>query len=350
MTSPSTPAGPRIIVCGVGNYGQEFTRLARIKGWPIVAAINRAGAKIGRDLGDLAGVGSNGILVQDCAIADLASLGADIGVVFTTDSLAENLPVYERLLANGLNVICHGVQAYYPWRYDPETSARIDALAKENRKTFSGTGIWDMSRIWAGILLAGPSVVIKSFYHESVTQVNYPHPSVIERCGLDLTPAEYMARRARTPGGVQDYGLAGLYQSIPEHVLTALGLHVSHGEEVVEPIISADPVYCKALQRDIEPGRVVGWRYRSMIATHEGIPAEARVEMRLLRDDEKEHMIWEIDGTPGNRLVIERKDSIAASAASVLNRIPDVIAAEPGIRLLSELGPLRPHFPLSATE
>ena len=338
---------PRIVVFGVGNYGQEFARLARIKGWPIVAALNRAGDKVGQDLSVLAGLPeANGVIVQDCSTANVSALDADVGVVFTTDSLGANLPAYEQLLNAGLDVVCHGLQSYYPFRYDPETAGRLDAIARANGKTFTGTGIWDMSRIWAGILLAGPSVSIRSLTHYSVTQVNYPHPGLIATFGLDLTPEEYVANFVRTPGSVEDYGLAGKYQTIPEQVLTALGYHVTGGREVQEPVTSEEPVFCKALQRDIEPGRVVGWRYRSTIETLEGVPAESRMDMRLLRDDEIEHMVWEIDGLPRNRLVIERKDSISASAASVLNRIPDVIAAEPGIQLLSQLGPMRPSFPL----
>jgi 4-hydroxy-tetrahydrodipicolinate reductase len=338
---------PRIVLYGAGHYGAEFTRLARLKGWPIVAALNRAGSKVGQDLWRLAGFEEDsGVVVQDCEGADLARVDADVGVVFTTDSLEQNFPAYERLLNAGLDVVCHGVQAYYPWRYDPETAARIDALAKANGKTFTGTGIWDMSRIWAGVLLAGPCVTIRSLRHETVTQVNYPSVEMVRRFGLELTPEAYRERFVRRPDGVQDYGLAGRYQSIPEQVLTALGFTVTAGAEVQEPITSEQPVYCKALQRDIEPGRVVGWRYRSTVETHEGVRAEARMDMRLLRDDEREQMVWEIDGVPGARLVIERRDSITASAASVLNRIPDVIAAEPGIRLLSQLGPMRPRFPL----
>jgi hypothetical protein len=338
---------PRIVVYGTGHYGAEFTRLARLKGWPIVAALNRAGSKVGKDLWRLAGLeADSGVVVQDCETADLSKVDADVGVVFMTDSLEENFPAYERLLTAGLDVICHGVQAYYPWRYDPDTAARIDALARAHGKTFTGTGIWDMSRIWAGILLAGPCVTIRSLNHETVTQVNYPSVDMVKRFGLDLTPEEYRERFVRSPGGVRDYGLAGRYQSIPEQVLTALGFNVTAGAEVQEPITSDQPVYCKALHRDIEPGRVVGWRYRSTVDTSEGVRAEARMDMRLLREDEREQMVWEIDGLPGNRLVIERRDSIVASAASVLNRIPDVIAAEPGIRLLSQLGPMRPRFPL----
>ena len=342
---------PRIVLYGVGVYGQEFARLARTKGWPIVAALNRRGDKVGKELGQLAGIDDeNGVVIQDCETADLSGLDADVGVVFTTDRLIENWPAYERLLDAGLNVICHGVQAYYPWRYDPETSNRIDALARQKRVTFTGTGIWDMSRIWAGIVLAGPSVTIRSLYHESTTQINHPAPRLITEYGLNLTPEDYVKKFTRSIGGVRDYGLAGKYQTIPEQVLMALGFHITHGQEVHEPIVSDIPVYCKALQGDIEPGRVVGWRYRSTIETSEGVSAEGRMEMRLLRDDEKEQMVWEIDGLPRNRLVIERHDSLTASAASVLNRIPDVIDAAPGIQLLSQLGPMYPQFPLGSVK
>jgi hypothetical protein len=344
-------APPRIVLVGAGSYGCEFTRLAAIKGWPIVAALNRAGDKVGRDLGVLAGLDApSGAIVQDIALADRASIDADVGVVFVTDSLAENFAAYEFLLKAGLNVICHGVMAYYPWRYDPATAARIDALAKEHGKTFTGTGIWDMSRVWAGIVLAGPSVTIRSLRHETVTQIDYPVEGLARRLGLDLLPEEFSARFVRQPGGIEDYGLAGKYQSIPEQVLTALGFEVTAGREIHEPVTADHPVFCKSLGREIVPGRVIGWRYRSTVETREGVTAEASMTMRLLADGETETMMWEIDGLPRNRMTIERQDSIAASAASVLNRIPDVIAAAPGIQLLSQLGPMRPSFPLGGMQ
>ena len=338
---------PRIVLYGVGRYGQEFARLAHAKGWPVVAAVNRAGEKVGQDLGQLAGYAQDtGVRVQDCDTVELSGLDADVGIVFTTDSLQENWPAYERLLSANLDVICHGVRAYDPWRYDPQTAERIDALARAKGRTFFGTGIWDMTRIWSGILLAGPSVSIDTIRHTTVTQINYPNPAVIERGGLDLTPQDYREKYTRTPGSVEEYGVTGKYQVILEQVLTALGLNVTCGEEVLEPITLNEPVYCKALQRDIQPGRVAGWCFRSTVETEEGVRAEGRMEMRLLPDNEPETMTWEIDGTPRSRLVVERRDFMTAHVASVLNRIPDVIAAPAGIKLLFELGLMRPHHPL----
>ena len=53
-----------------------------------------------------------------------------------------------------------------------------------------------------------------------------------------------------------------------------------------------------------------------------------------------EHMTWEVQGTPRNRVRVERLDSAQATAGNLFNRIPDIIAAPPGIVPVTELGPL----------
>src|SRR3546814_8862043 len=61
---------PRIIVYGIGKYGQYIVRFAVQKGWPIIAAYNRAGEKIGQDAGLLSGLDAPlGVRVQDCDTA-----------------------------------------------------------------------------------------------------------------------------------------------------------------------------------------------------------------------------------------------------------------------------------------
>ena len=44
---------PRLVLYGIGQYGQMMVRFADKKGWPIVAAYNRAGAKVGQDIGQI---------------------------------------------------------------------------------------------------------------------------------------------------------------------------------------------------------------------------------------------------------------------------------------------------------
>lgn len=92
------------------------------------------------------------------------------------------------LLDAGLNVVCHGVQAYHPRRYDPVFGARLAALARQKGKAFTGAGIWDTSRIWAGMLATGASVTFKELHHRSITELNYPYPKIIPMLGLDTAP------------------------------------------------------------------------------------------------------------------------------------------------------------------
>jgi 4-hydroxy-tetrahydrodipicolinate reductase len=125
-------------------------------------------------------------------------------------------------------------------------------------------------------------------------------------------------------------------------VLTALGYTVTGVDEVLEPVVFDAPIYSQVLQRNTEVGRTVGLRFRITVDTTEGVSATADIELRYLRPGETERMVWGVTGTPGSRMVIERRDSVAASAAAVVNRIPDVINAPSGIQLVSQLGPMKP--------
>lgn len=105
----------RIVIYGVGQYGKRVAGIAVAKGWPIVAAVNRAGDKVGRDLGQVARLDSDvGVVVEDCDTADFPSMNADIGVVTMTDYLEVNFPAYERLMNAGMNVVCIATQASFP--------------------------------------------------------------------------------------------------------------------------------------------------------------------------------------------------------------------------------------------
>src|SRR5215207_8774083 len=98
---------PRIAIYGMGQFGQMIARFAVKKGWPVAAAYNRAGPKVGQDVGRLAGLERDlGVLVQDCETADYAGLDADVGVVMHRDLLCDNMDAYRRLIGAGLNVLC----------------------------------------------------------------------------------------------------------------------------------------------------------------------------------------------------------------------------------------------------
>src|SRR5262245_50318144 len=124
---------PRVVIYGVGQYGGYLARFAVEKGWPIVAAFNRAGPEVGQDLGRVVGLERElGVEIQDCESGRYDKLDADIGLVAQTNFLKANWPAYQRLMNAGLNVGCHGTESYFPWGSDPKMAEQIDALAKKN--------------------------------------------------------------------------------------------------------------------------------------------------------------------------------------------------------------------------
>ncbi len=335
--SESAAVKPRIVIYGTGQYGLEAARIALRRGWPIVAAYNRAGPKVGQDLGWLAGLDRDvGVLVQDCEAVDYAAIDADVAIVAVFDRLKLNLPAYTRLMNAGINVICHGAEAYFPKGADPELAAQIDTLARKNDVTFTGTGIWDFSRIWSGILAAGPATEIRSFFHRSVTDAQSATVQLMLVCGVSMTQAEFAEK---SPGMI-----GGLYKLIPHHVLHALGYTVTQVTERREPVLSDKPVYCRMLERELAPGICLGTRIVAEVQTAQGVSATTHIELRILPEGETEHMIWTIDGMPATKVRVDRTDSVHTSAACMVNRVPDVINAPPGIQLVSQLGALKPKL------
>jgi hypothetical protein len=329
---------PRIVVYGVGKYGQYIVRFAVQKGWKIVAAFNRAGAKVGKDVGRLAGLDRDlGVLVQDCEMANFSRLDADVGIVAMTDRLALNFTAYQRLMNAGLNVICHGGESYYPVGADAKLAEEIDQIAKRNKVTFLGTGIWDISRTWSALLITGNCTEIRSLYHRSVTNSEGFDLATVKGTGTGMTVQEFSQKIGSSLG---IYG--NLYTLVPQHVLSALGYTVTGCSERREPVLADRSVYCKSLDRELEPGVCIGTRTVVEATTEEGLTCTAHMEVRpLLGNGEVEHMMWAVQGSPSSQIIIERDDSRHATASSMFNRIPDVIAAPPGICLVSQLGPMR---------
>ena len=66
-------------------------------------------------------------------------------------------------------------------------------------------------------------------------------------------------------------------------------------------------------------------------------------ELRVLKPGEKEHMVWEVQGRPETVVTVDRTDSMHSSAACMVNRVPDVLVADPGIQVISQLGLMRPQ-------
>jgi 4-hydroxy-tetrahydrodipicolinate reductase len=333
------PGKPRIVIYGMGQFGQMIARFAAQKGWPIVAAFNRAGPKVGQDVGRLAGLDRDlGVIVQDCETASYAGLDADVGVVTHRDLLKDNMDAYRRLIGAGMNIVCHGVQSYHPACHDKALADEIDAMARAAGVTFTGSGIWDMSRIWSGILTAGPCTEITSIDITSLSDAEAQTHSLEQMKQFAISePVERFYEK-----GIDKGVIAHCFKSVPEMVLIALGYDVIETTSVVEPVVFDERVPSRhAPEGYFEPGLCMGIRMRSRTTTEQGVTGTATVDSRIIKPGEIEAMYWTVEGKPRTRTHVERLDSAHATAGNLFNRIPDVIAARPGIVPVFEMGPLK---------
>ena len=107
----------RIAQYGCGKMSVYTMRYAIEKGAEIVCAFGRSPHSIGRDIGEIAGVGKTGVLVQDSkdAGAILKKMKPDACII-TTASLMQDLKgVFMDCAESGVNAITTGEEAFYPW-------------------------------------------------------------------------------------------------------------------------------------------------------------------------------------------------------------------------------------------
>jgi 4-hydroxy-tetrahydrodipicolinate reductase len=333
-----TPERPRIVICGVGQYGSSVARTALEVGYEIVGAYNRAGPKIGKDLGEVIGLGRRlGLIIEDIATADLRKVKAHCGVSTQTNDLRRDMLSYKRLMEAGINVLTLAMEGYYPFRSDPEAAWEIDACARKHGVTFSGSGIHDQSRIWSGITAAGQCTRLDSIYQESLTNAaGQGLPEQMPRdYAIGATVEDYMSR------GFDKARLWPVYTVTLAHIFEVLGYTVIEQKTRIEPVVWDEPLDCEWMKTVIPAGRVLGTRTIGEVRTKEGPVGTVKTEGRVCAKHEVDYTLWKIEGKPRCEVLTKRPDGLDMNTTCLINRIKDVIAGPPGIVPISQFGPLQ---------
>ncbi len=335
----------KAIVYGVGRLGMLATRLMVEKDVEIVGAINRAGPKVGRDLGELAGLGRPlGVAVSDDAAAVLSGTDADIAFVSVFDDMARMYPIYAACLEAGLNVVSVGAHASYPWRIEPEPTAALDRIAKENGVTITGSANQDFFMVNVGSLASGVCHRIDSITHRSVSDANNFGAEVARVVHVGETLAEY--HEGVAAAGSEDMSL---YTTFWDNLAADLGLTVTGARQSSEPVTSERDYHCKSLDLTVEAGRIIGMTERLEFDTAEGIPFLGENQLKLCAEGEREFKSWHFRGEPDLDVELGRLDVSLTTVSQPVNRIPNVIGAEPGYVTIEKLPKLKyRHLPLGS--
>lgn len=332
MTAGSI-SGTRVVVYGVGAMGAIATRLLVDKGAEIVGAVGRSQSKVGRDLGDVAGLGSRlGVLVEDDAESVLAR-GADIAVVCVSSYLSAMHDHFATCLRNGVNVATIEEETVFPWTTASDRAQSLDALAKANGVTLAASGAQDV--FWLNLVatLLGASHTIQRVSGRCRWNVDDYGPEVANHLLVGRSKKEFdeMVASSGWPEFVARQTL--------EALVARLGLHVASIASDVVPVTFEERVFCRSLASEIMPGHVAGTVDRTVVTTPEGPTFEFEMEGCVYRDGETDTNHWKVTGEPELQLTCENTNYRFTTCSTLVNRIPDVIAAAPGLRSLDMLEP-----------
>jgi len=322
----------RLIQYGVGPIGASIVRLVLQKeGFEYVGAIVKSDPnKIGKDLGDVAGIGRKlGVTVSSDAKKVLQASKADM-VIHTTASFLKDIrqQIIDAVNAE-LDVVSTSEELTFPFLKSPEIAKEIDDLAKKKGVTVLATGV-NPGFLMDLFPLTVTSVCqdVKSVKVTRIMDASIRRLPFQKKIGAGMTAEEF---KNAVAGGRM--GHIGLPESIAM-IAAGLGWKLDDIQQTIEPVIADRPLKTQylAVKKDEVSGlHQVGkglMKGQTVIAldfwAYIGAP------------DPRDSIL--IEGIPNVDLTIKGGvHGDLATAAMAVNSIPRVIKGPPGLMTMKDL-------------
>ena len=309
---------------GIGPIGAEIARLLLSKPWvKLVAAVDIDPQKIGKDVGDVIGLGRQvGVKVTK----DL-DVKADAIAHSTGSRLREVAGQLKDLLGRGSHVVSTWEELSFP--IDDAIRKELQQVAEKNKVTLLGTGV-NPGFVMDKLPLTVTSVCQKI---DSVDIIRIQNAStrrepLQRKVGAGMTTQEF--RAAVDAGKIKHMGLRESLLMVGE----GLGVKFdSVSDEKIDPIVAEREVVTQYLK--CAPGQVAG--------VHQTIEGKGKINVRLelrmyvgAEDVAADRVI--VKGVPD--IEMEIKGGVhgdRATAAMVVNSIPRVLNAKPGVLTMDDI-------------
>jgi 4-hydroxy-tetrahydrodipicolinate reductase len=325
------------VVFGVGATGSVATRLMLEKGVEVVGALARSPEKVGKDLGEVAGLDTEvGVTVEDDPERVLGERRPDIAIV-TTGNYMDDVFDHLKLCAEaGANVATLAAELLYPWRSSPAATARLDRIAKEHGVSITATGHQDIYWVHLIGVMMGSSHTVTAIKGTVAWNIDDFGPQIAREQRVGDSAAEF----TRWLEGAERPPTVG--RNTLDCLAADLGMVVASRDSETKPEMVDEDRYCRALDSTVPAGDVIGFTDIDSATTTSGVELTFEMLGRVAAAGESDVNEWRVSGEPELVLTTPDLPSGMTTVTQLVNRIPDIVNAPPGFVTIEMLP--RPRY------
>jgi 4-hydroxy-tetrahydrodipicolinate reductase len=320
----------RVIQYGLGPIGSAVARhVVERAGLELVGGVDVDPAKVGKDVGEVIGLGRPLGFPVAAKLADvLARTKADV-VLHTTSSYFDLFkPQIVEILEAGLDIVSTAEELSFPWLAHPKEAAEVDAAAKRAGKTVLGTGV--NPGFLMDTLPLGLTAICQRVDHIAVTRVinaSQRRGPFQAKIGSGMTVADFNAKMA-----AGRMGHVGLPESVGM-VFHTLGKTLVRYESGVEPVVADRLV--KTEYFTVQPGQVMGLKQvaRGYSDAGEFMALTFIAALEAGADGDT----IQITGKPDLEIKLKGTNGDIATVAIAVNAVRRVKDAAPGLVTMRDL-------------
>jgi hypothetical protein len=328
----------RVMHLGLGPIGAAVLKqLSGRKGFKVVGGVDLDPSKVGRDLGDLAGLPQRiGIKASADLAKALKSTKPDIVVLCTNSSIKQVMPQIEAVLKSKTPIVTTTEELSYPGYTHIRQARQIHAWAKKAKVAVLSTGV-NPGFVMDALPIALTAVCerVDTIVVNRIQDARARRLPFQQKIGAGLTTEQF--QRKVDNGTVRHVGFTESIAMIAD----ALGWTLDRITDRVEPKLASVTTSSEFLA--VDPGYVCGI-IQDGVGYRDGKPA-IRLHMEAYLGAPESYDSVEIEGSP--RIAMRIDGGIhgdVATTSIVINSIPKVLGATPGLHTMRDL-PLPSFFP-----
>lgn len=324
----------RVIQFGCGKMGAYFLRYLYEKGAEIVGAIDANPAVVGKDVGEVAGLGFKlNVPVRADAEKVFQECDAQVCIIATASLMTDLYDAFVLAAKYGVNAISTCEEAFYPWTTSPALTNRLDRLAKDNHCTLAGSGYQDV--FWGNLItsLAGASHNIIRIEGQSSYNVEEYGIALAEVHGAGLSLEEFDEKIAKNDS------LPSYMWNANEWLCSQFGWSIKSMEQKLIPTTHDKDLYSETLGKTIPAGHATGMSAVVTTVTNQGPIVVSECIGKVYAEGEVDRNDWAIKGEPDTVVKIACPATVELTCATLVNRIPQLIKAPTGFYTTEKMPP-----------